>query len=116
MSFKRTLGALLATAAIGLSGCQSMNVQKLAELESRMADIDRDGELEKVFLTTVYNPKISKNEYELRIEERDNEGRLKKLEVVRNYGTMDPRTRNYLVFFYSGNLNHLDLVIDGSVR
>src|SRR4030043_508495 len=117
MTIKRTLGAVLATVAIGLAGCQSTEVkQKPVELPERMVDVDKDGKIERVFVTKVNNPKTNKPEYELRIEKTDEEGRLKNLEVVRNYGIMNPTTRNYLVFFYSGNPEHLQLVIDGKVH
>jgi hypothetical protein len=118
-SLKNTIGALIMGAAglAGITGCQTAEAVKPVEqpLPSRIVDIDKDGKPERVYVEKIYNLASKEYEYELRVEGTDKDGR-KRMEVIRNYGTMDPRTLNYLTCFYSGNPEHLNLVIDGKIR
>ena len=116
MSFKKTICALTAATMIGLSGCASLNTEKprrnITELipekyiEARVIDTNKDGYFDMAYLTK------SKSGYGLKIIKGNNDGSFTNPALIRNYGNMDPRTRNFLVFFY----HDISKVIENKVK
>ena len=115
MSFKKALFTLTAVAAIGLAGCASLDTEKPknitqfipeTSLETRVVDINKDKYLDMVYLTK------SKSGYELKTMRGNNDGSFTNPQLIRNYGNIDPRTLNFLTFFY----HDISKVIEGKVR
>lgn len=113
---QRLLGVgAIALATIGLSGCASLDTEKQKSItqfipercvETRVVDINKDRYLDMVYLTKL------KNGYELKVMKGNNDGSFRDPESIRNYGEIDPRTLNFLTFFY----HDVQKVIDGQVR
>jgi len=110
---QRLLGA--GAVALSLIGCASFNEQKqkgITELipekylEARVVDANKDGYFDMAYLTKL------KSGYGLKIMKGNNDGSFTNPELIRNYGNIDPRTRNFLVFFY----HDISKVIEDKVR
>lgn len=112
------LQKLLGVGAVALSliGCASLNTEKprrnITELipekyiEARVVDANKDGYFDMAYLTKL------KSEYGLKIMRGNNDGSFTNPKLIRNYGNIDPRTRNFLVFFY----HDISKVIEDKVR
>lgn len=115
MSFRKTICALTAVTMIGLAGCASLDTEKSRNitefipektLGTRIVDTNKDGYFDMVYLTK------SNKDYKLKIMRGNNDGSFTNPELIRDYGNINPRTRNFLVFFY----HDLPKVIEGKVR
>jgi len=111
------IGAIALTLA-GVSGCATLSNEEKPRrnitefipdknVETRVVDVNKDGHLDMVYLT-----KSKEGDYLLKVMKANNNGSFMDPQLVRNYGKMDPRTLNFLTFFYYD----ISKVIDGKVR
>ncbi len=113
---QRFLGVGAIALTIGLTGCATVEEQKQRNItefipeqysEARVVDINKDGRLDMIYLT-----QSKKGDYLLKVMKANNNGTFMNPQTIHNYGKLDPRTLNFLTFFYYD----ISKIIDGKVK